>query len=384
VTRRFPTQGGEPSRHTKSMDIGNSLDTPDHKHLSDEDAIALLHGLVATPSLSGNEGAAVHYLVNAMRQLGMNAAVDATGNAVGSVGTGHPEIVLLGHIDTVPGDIPVRVADGKLYGRGSVDAKGPLAAFAAAAARLGTSGKVRGRIVIIGCVEEEAPSSRGAHGVLTEYQPDYCIVGEPSGTGTITLGYKGSVRARVRVEQPCGHSAHARAAIAERGCDIWFRLQQWAATTNQGRERASDQLLPTLVGIASGGDGLHEWCTLELSVRLPEDIGPNAVEARLHELAEDASVEILGAVPAFRAERTSPVARALIGGLRQEGIAARFVVKTGTADMNLVGPAWRCPIATYGPGDASLDHTPDEHIILADYLRSIRVLETALENLMQS
>jgi LysW-gamma-L-lysine carboxypeptidase len=46
--------------------------------------------------------------------------------------------------------------------------------------------------------------------------------------------------------------------------------------------------------------------------------------------------------------------------------------------MNLVGPAWNCPIATYGPGDAGLDHTPDEHIVLADYLRAIRVLETAL------
>src|SRR3954447_2063988 len=158
--------------------------------LPDEAAIELLRGLVAIPSLSGDEHAAVTYLVAAMRELGMEAHIDATGNAVGSIGTGSPEIILLGHIDTVPGHIPVRIADGKLYGRGAVDAKGPLAAFVAAAARLGAQATGSGRVTVIGCVEEEAPSSRGAHGVLYRFDPDVCIVGEPSGVYTITIGYK--------------------------------------------------------------------------------------------------------------------------------------------------------------------------------------------------
>jgi LysW-gamma-L-lysine carboxypeptidase len=72
----------------------------------------------------------------------------------------------------------------------------------------------------------------------------------------------------------------------------------------------------------------------------------------------------------------------MIASLRDEGVAARFVVKTGTSDMNLVGPAWRCPILTYGPGDAGLDHTPNEHILLDDYLRAVRVLERALRMLV--
>ena len=53
---------------------------------------------------------------------------------MGVKGNGPTKIVLLGHIDTVPGEIPVRVEDGVLHGRGSVDAKGPLATFVAAAA----------------------------------------------------------------------------------------------------------------------------------------------------------------------------------------------------------------------------------------------------------
>jgi len=54
------------------------------------------------------------------------------------------------------------------------------------------------------------------------------------------------------------------------------------------------------------------------------------------------------------------------------------VVKSGTSDMNVVGPAWRCPILAYGPGDSSLDHTPEEHVPLQEYWRAVLVLEEAL------
>ena len=56
----------------------------------------------------------------------------------------------------------------------------------------------------------------------------------------------------------------------------------------------------------------------------------------------------------------------------------RTTVKLGTSDMNVVGPVWQCPILAYGPGDSSLDHTPEEHIVLDDYLRAIRVLTEVL------
>ena len=49
--------------------------------------------------------------------------------------------------------------------------------------------------------------------------------------------------------------------------------------------------------------------------------------------------------------------------------------------MNVVGPGWQCPIVAYGPGDSSLDHTPNEHIRLDEYWQAVVVLESALRRL---
>jgi len=152
--------------------------------------IALLEQMLRISSVSGQEGQVARFLVEQMQALGFHSYIDDAGNAVGVAGTG-PEIVLLGHIDTVPGVVPVRIKDGKLYGRGSVDAKGPFATFVAAAARLiarGGDSPLRARLVLIGAVEEEAASSKGAHYVVDRYAPIACVIGEPSGWERLTTG----------------------------------------------------------------------------------------------------------------------------------------------------------------------------------------------------
>jgi LysW-gamma-L-lysine carboxypeptidase len=47
--------------------------------------------------------------------------------------------------------------------------------------------------------------------------------------------------------------------------------------------------------------------------------------------------------------------------------------------MNVVLPVWQCEAVAYGPGDSRLDHTPEEHVPLDDYLKAIRVLTRVLE-----
>ena len=142
-----------------------------------------------------------------------------------------------------------------------------------------------------------------------------------------------------------------------------------------------DQLQPTLLQLNSGSNGLHEWGRAEISVRLPPGVEPAALVGTLREWDPYIEITVLGATPAFESERQVLPARALSRALRLQGIQPRLAVKTGTADMNIVGPTWGCPTVAYGPGDAALDHTPDEHIVLDDYLRAIHVLEAALKHM---
>ncbi len=96
--------------------------------------------LVGIPSPTGSEQEATRWLVGRMLELGFTeASIDESGNAVGRMGDGPNQAILLGHIDTVPGVIPVRLEGDLLYGRGTVDAKGPLAAFVDAVAGCGPS-----------------------------------------------------------------------------------------------------------------------------------------------------------------------------------------------------------------------------------------------------
>ncbi|MGI8746810.1 MAG: M20/M25/M40 family metallo-hydrolase, partial [Deinococcus sp.] len=140
-------------------------------HLSAADARELLIGAVSRPSPSGQEAEVARFLSGWMAERGFRAHIDEAGNAVGERGHGPATVVLLGHIDTVPGDIPVRVEDGKLYGRGSVDAKGPFCTFVAAVAGLPDEVLAPARFVCVRATEEEAPSSKGARHAARQYTP---------------------------------------------------------------------------------------------------------------------------------------------------------------------------------------------------------------------
>ena len=74
----------------------------------DFNPIAFLEQMLRIPSVSSQEDQVARFLVEQMQALGFHSYIDDAGNAVGEVGTG-PEIVLLGHIDTVPGVVPVRI-----------------------------------------------------------------------------------------------------------------------------------------------------------------------------------------------------------------------------------------------------------------------------------
>src|SRR5690606_39270707 len=111
----------------------------------------------------------------------------------------------------------------------------------------------------------------------------------------------------------------------------------------------------------------------------PLDFDIAAFEQDVRSWAGEAAVDFYGHEAAFRNGRSTTLARAFNKVMRQQGIQPIFKVKTGTSDMNVVAPVWQCPIVAYGPGDSSLDHTPEEHLVLDEYLRAIEILKAVLE-----
>lgn len=339
-----------------------------------------LIGLVSQYSPSGQERGAVEWLVTRMRTLGYsNAFIDEAGNAVGIMGNGPRQVVLLGHIDTVPGEIEVCVKDGVLYGRGSVDAKGPLASFVDAVAQVGA---IDGwQFVVIGAVEEER-DSEGARFVAHQYKPDFAIIGEPNQWDRVALGYKGSAWANITVAREQAHTASGEETAAEAAVDVWLKIKAYVDLFNSYKPKVFDKLLLTLRGMESESNDFEQWAQLKVGVRLPVDVLPDDWYATLENVAVGAEIERVGfAIPAWGSEKNTQLVRAFLSGIRSELGEPRFVYKTGTADLNIVAPEWKCPAVVYGPGDSSLDHTPTEHIDLNDYETAVRVLCHVLRKL---
>ena len=101
-------------------------------------------------------------------------------------------------------------------------------------------------------------------------------------------------------------------------------------------------------------------------------------ETWLRDRTPGCDLVVAGGVPAWSGPRTTPLHRALDRNIRSQGGHPRYQLKTGTADLNIVAPAWGCPALAYGPGNAALDHTPDEHILVPEFLKGVAVLEGAL------
>jgi LysW-gamma-L-lysine carboxypeptidase len=239
------------------------------------------------------------------------------------------------------------------------------------------------QFVVIGAIDEERDSV-GARGIVDKYQPDFAIIGEPSQWDRVTLGYKGTAWAEVSVRRSMAHTAGQAESAPEAAVNFWNQITTWVNDFNSDRERAFDQVMPTLRGFSSSDDGFEETATLKIGVRLPPDLDPPQWYDQLRELAETSGVEIflIGfPISAYRAERNSPLVRAFLGSIRSMGGKPGFVVKTGTADLNIVAPVWNCPAVAYGPGDSSLDHTPNEHLSLAEYEKAVGVLKAVLRRL---
>ncbi len=341
-----------------------------------EEARELLVELVSIPSPPREERAAAETLVAFFESHGREAWLDDVGNVRAPA---DDAVLLTSHVDTVPGEIPVEIEetddDEILWGRGSVDATGPLAAMATVAVRTGVS--------FVGVVGEEEDSRGARHLVGDRKEPAAVVNGEPSGVDGITLGYRGLLGGTYVATSESGHSSRPDPNAIQHAIRWWTAVEEAFATDEY--EPVFEGVTPKPIGIEGGTteDGLSVEATMEVRLRVPPALDVESVRETTEAHLEVGTVTWQDVMPPVMTSPRTEVARAFRAAIRAEGLEPRLLRKTGTSDMNLYADAWECPMVTYGPGDSGFDHAPDERLPLSAFDRSIAVLERVARTLRE-
>lgn len=300
-------------------------------------------------------------------------------------GSGGPVLVLLGHTDVVPPGpheawrsdpfLP-QVRDGVLYGRGSADMKGSVAAFVIAAERFVAARPAHpGTLAILLTSDEEGDAIDGVRHVARLFAErgqriDWCITGEPSSTATLgdllRVGRRGSLSARVRVQGVQGHVAYP-----EKACNpIHQAAPALAELTALRWDDGYESFPPTSLQISGlkAGTGASNVIPGELEVCFNLRYNPHWDAGRL-EQAITALLDRHGlrytvawhrsGEPFYTPEGVlRSVARQVLGA--HTGRAPEESTGGGTSDARFIAPLGAQCIEV-GPVNASI-HQVDEHV----------------------
>jgi succinyl-diaminopimelate desuccinylase len=197
------------------------------------DAVELTRELIRRPSVTPADAGAMDVVEQVLAGLGFTCRRMRFGeieNLYARIGTARPNLCFAGHTDVVPvGDaaawsheaFAADIVDGVLIGRGAVDMKSAIAAFAAAAASALAEGAVKGSLSFLITGDEEGVALDGTKRVVETLRAegeviDHCIVGEPTSAESfgdmVKIGRRGSINVGVRVEGIQGHVAYPHRA----------------------------------------------------------------------------------------------------------------------------------------------------------------------------
>lgn len=362
--------------------------------MQNEKAINLLTDMLGIYSPSLQEALLSEYIAKRMRSdLGFkNVITDKANNVIGEIGSGSPTVLLSGHMDTVPGQQPVKIIKNTIHGRGACDAKSSLAAMLIAASDLSITSNI-GK-VIVAAVSDEEGNGFGTRTLLDNgIAADYAIFGEPSGIDNVTIGYKG----RLGFTLTCGAtSLHASAPWMSQNAiesiyEVWDAVKNFSESKT-GPNRYSS-ITASLTGIHGGSshNTTPERCKVTIDMRIPPKYSTSEIvkeiEKIVHQFQSDTSfpkikLKINDVTEPFETDKSSILIRSIIRGVLQVREKRPLLLrKTGTGDMNLLGHRLDIPVITYGPGDPHLSHTRNEFIEIDEYLSSIDVYKATIFNL---
>ena len=337
-------------------------------------------------SPSGSAGDALNFLTEVLGRAGVEVNIDDYG--VLTWAGENPIVLLCGHVDTVPGRLPVILRNGILSGRGVVDAKGPLAAMICAFLRLPED--VRNSVYLAVVSDEETPEGSGTEALLKRLPGSirYGIVGEPSRGRGVTVSYHGRLSFWLKVR---GKAMHASASIA-RSNAIEFCFQLYSSIKN--RLLQSLGKIPICPTVVHGGDNfssLPESCRLYVDLRVPPSFSLLEIKQVILDEADrfrdrDFKIDVVfnSFVEPFSVNPDSILVRTFLESIRKVmKVEPILINKLGTSDFNLIGRKLGIPVVAYGPGNPRLSHTNIERLLVSEYLSSIDVLERVVKSLVR-
>ncbi len=333
------------------------------------DVAALTARLIDVESVSGNEATIADAVERALRALGHLEVVRDGDCVMARTRLGRPErVILAGHLDTVPlptvagsrGTVPSSWEGEVLFGRGATDMKGGVAVQLALAAAL--KEPTRDVTFIFYDHEEVEASLSGLGRVADSYpewlQADFAVLLEPT-DGTVEGGCNGTARFDVRVTGRASHSARAWMGVnaIHGAAEILARLRDHQpATVHVDGLEYRESLNAVKISGGTAGNVIPDSTVIEVNYRFAPDKTPDQAEDYVRTLLQGFTVERTDAAPGARPGLQHPVAAAFVAA-----VGAEPKPKYGWTDVARFS-ALGVPAVNFGPGDALLAHTDDEHV----------------------
>jgi len=331
-------------------------------------------------------------LVAELAEHGHGATVDGAGNVLASRGDGRPHVVCNTHIDTVPPHVPFEREEGVIRGRGSCDAKGPLAALLAAFLAVEPAGRVT-----LAVTPDEETRSTGAAALAVDSPPsalpappDAFVVGEPTGLDVCNAA-KGRFVAEITLTGANAHAAEPEEGVnaVAAAAPVLDALGTFDAETGTPAHPAlgGPTLTPTVVRGGEATNQVPDECVVVVDRRsVPPETAEGfraALEAHLREAAlADVGVEVTlteRETPFLEAWDT-PADHGLVRALRD---ASGGAVRPFTAATEASYFAQVAPTVVFGPGvladeEGAVAHSDREYVRIADVERAAAAVERTL------
>lgn len=369
---------------------------------------------IPSPNPSGDNRAISAFVGEWLRELGATVRVVAPSekpiaeSVVATIGTGGPVVMLHAHTDTVPVGETEAAAwssdpfsaverEGRVYGKGSVDDKGPLAAMMIAFKKLAQAGH-RGTLVLVAAAEEEVGGQLGTKWMADAGhlpQCDFIIVGEQT-FNRVATAHKGVMRATIRTS---GHSVHA--TNPDRGVNAINAMARVILALETYHQELSLRFHPLVgvptcnVGVIQGGataNAVADQCMIRLDRRMIPGESPDEVQRELQAVVDSVSV-----APAmvevgeflfsswFESKLQTPFGKTFLEcSSALTGTPPEPIGYLPGSDAKHLMSVVRGDMVIFGPGSYEVAHSYDEYVDVSELEMCERVISTFLAKTMSA